>query len=64
MGAVHTVSQVGTKAQVSQASEVLVEARKSLYRILAEDEPGCRPQPRSGPLPSGRGPLSRKSATG
>jgi DNA-binding PadR family transcriptional regulator len=39
MGAVHTVSHVGTKEQVSQASEVLVQARKSLYRILAEDEP-------------------------
>ena len=39
MGAVHTVSHVGTRAQVSQASEVLVQARKSLYRILAEDEP-------------------------
>jgi DNA-binding PadR family transcriptional regulator len=39
MGAVHTVSQVGTKEQVNQASDVLVQARKSLYRILAEDEP-------------------------
>ncbi len=39
MGAVHTVSHVGTKEQVSQASEILVQARKSLYRILAEDEP-------------------------
>jgi DNA-binding PadR family transcriptional regulator len=38
MGAVHTVSQVGTRAQVTQASQVLVEARKSLYRILAEDD--------------------------
>ena len=37
MGAVHTVSQVGTREQVTQASTVLVEARKSLYRILAED---------------------------
>jgi DNA-binding PadR family transcriptional regulator len=39
MGAVHTVAHVGTPAQVNQASEVLLEARKSLYRILAEDEP-------------------------
>ena len=38
MGAVHTVAQVGTRDQVTQASKVLVEARKSLYRILAEDE--------------------------
>jgi len=38
MGAIHTVAHVGTKAQVEQASAVLVEARKSLYRILAEDD--------------------------
>ena len=38
MGAVHTVSHVGTPAQVAQASEVLVQARKSVYRILAEDD--------------------------
>jgi DNA-binding PadR family transcriptional regulator len=37
MGAVHTVAQVGTREQITQASKVLDEARKSLYRILAED---------------------------
>ena len=39
MGAVHTVAQVGTREQVSQASQVLVEARQNLYRILAGDTP-------------------------
>ena len=39
MGAVHTVGHVGTRAQVREASEVLDQARKSLYRILAEDAP-------------------------
>ncbi len=39
MVAVHTVSHDGTREQVSQAGEVLVQARKSLYRILAEDAP-------------------------
>jgi DNA-binding PadR family transcriptional regulator len=45
MGAIHTVTHVGTREQVNQASEVLVEARKSLYRILAEDEPSAPTQP-------------------
>jgi DNA-binding PadR family transcriptional regulator len=44
MGAVHTVSHVGTREQVEQASAVLVEARKSLYRILAEDAPKATPE--------------------
>jgi DNA-binding PadR family transcriptional regulator len=43
LGAVHTVAQVGTREQVTQASTVLVEARKSLYRILAEDAPDTEP---------------------
>ncbi len=38
MSAVHTVVHVGTREQVAQASAVLVEARKSVYRILAEDD--------------------------
>ncbi|MFL6099618.1 MAG: PadR family transcriptional regulator [Actinomycetales bacterium] len=38
IGAVHTVGQVGTRAQVKQAAEVLGQARKQLYRILAEDD--------------------------
>jgi hypothetical protein len=37
MGAVHTVGHVGTREQVREAGEVLDQARKSLYRILAED---------------------------
>jgi DNA-binding PadR family transcriptional regulator len=39
MGAVHTVGHVGTREQVREAGEVLDQARKSLYRILAEDAP-------------------------
>jgi len=38
IGAVHTVGQVGTREQVKQAAEVLGQARKQLYRILAEDD--------------------------
>jgi DNA-binding PadR family transcriptional regulator len=37
IGAVHTVGSVGSRDQVRQAAEVLDQARKSLYRILAED---------------------------
>ncbi|MHB1434018.1 MAG: PadR family transcriptional regulator, partial [Streptosporangiaceae bacterium] len=33
------VLSAGTDAQVRQAREVLVRARRSLYRILAEDDP-------------------------
>ncbi|HWT93932.1 MAG TPA: PadR family transcriptional regulator, partial [Solirubrobacteraceae bacterium] len=32
------VAQAGTDTQVAQAAEVLAETRRSLYRILAEDE--------------------------
>lgn len=37
MAAAQQVSQVGTAAQVAEASRLLAEARKSLYRILAGD---------------------------
>jgi DNA-binding PadR family transcriptional regulator len=37
MGAVHQVGTAGTPAQAKQASEVLVEARRALYRILADE---------------------------
>lgn len=37
MGAAGQVAGVGTVRQVDQAAEVLIEARRSLYRILAED---------------------------
>lgn len=32
------VSQVGSDAQIAQARQVIVDARKALYRLLAEDE--------------------------
>jgi DNA-binding PadR family transcriptional regulator len=48
MGAVHTISHVGTREQVDQAAAVLAEARKSLYRILAEDAPAPTSRPTDG----------------
>ena len=33
------VVQAGTEAQVAEAAKVLEETRRSLYRILAGDEP-------------------------
>ncbi|MGV9415488.1 PadR family transcriptional regulator [Nocardia sp. NPDC003693] len=38
MGAVAQVAAVGSPAQAAKAAEVLTEARRSLYRILAEDD--------------------------
>ncbi|WP_255450473.1 PadR family transcriptional regulator [Skermania sp. ID1734] len=38
MGAAAQVAAAGTPAQTEQAAEVLTQARRSLYRILAEDE--------------------------
>ncbi|WP_411157420.1 PadR family transcriptional regulator [Nocardia farcinica] len=38
MGAVAQVAAVGTPEQAGKAAEVLTEARRSLYRILAEDD--------------------------
>ncbi|WP_308263084.1 PadR family transcriptional regulator [Rhodococcus erythropolis] len=40
MGAAGQVAAVGTPAQVKAAADVLVEARKSLYRVLAGDDAG------------------------
>ena len=37
--AVMQVAQSGTERQVARAKEILTETRKSLYRLLAEDEP-------------------------
>jgi DNA-binding PadR family transcriptional regulator len=37
--AVMQVAQAGSEQQVARAKEILVETRKSLYRLLAEDEP-------------------------
>ncbi len=39
VGAAHQVAQVGSRPQVTQAVQTLAEARKALYRILAEDQP-------------------------
>ena len=39
MGAAHQVSQVGNRAQVAAAVTTLAEARKALYRLLADDDP-------------------------
>ncbi|MCZ4518294.1 PadR family transcriptional regulator [Rhodococcus ruber] len=39
MGAAGQVAGVGTPRQVELAADILVEARKSMYRILAEDGP-------------------------
>ncbi|MGV8978533.1 MAG: PadR family transcriptional regulator [Cellulomonas sp.] len=38
MTAAQQVSHVGTAAQVAEASRLLIQARKALYRILADDE--------------------------
>ena len=39
-GAVMQVVQAGTEKQAAEAAKVLEETRRSLYRILAGDEPG------------------------
>ena len=36
--AVRQVMHAGTEAQVAAASELLAETRRSLYRVLADDE--------------------------
>ncbi|WP_189091310.1 PadR family transcriptional regulator [Deinococcus ruber] len=38
MGAVMQIAKEGNEAQLTQAQSVLKEARKSLYRLLAEDD--------------------------
>ncbi|QIS07610.1 PadR family transcriptional regulator [Nocardia brasiliensis] len=38
MGAAAQVASVGTPEQAARAADLLIETRKSLYRILAEDE--------------------------
>ncbi|MGY2060367.1 PadR family transcriptional regulator [Nocardia gipuzkoensis] len=38
MGAVAQVARAGTPEQATKAAEVLTEARRSLYRILADDD--------------------------
>jgi len=39
MAALMQVAHAGTERQVARAREILTETRKSLYRLLAEDEP-------------------------
>jgi len=38
-GAVMQVAHAGTDAQIARAKEILTETRRSLYRILADEEP-------------------------
>ncbi|MFY2790589.1 PadR family transcriptional regulator [Rhodococcus sp. MALMAid1271] len=38
MGAAGQVASVGTARQVERAAEILTDARRSLYRVLAEDD--------------------------
>lgn len=38
------VAQTGSEAQIAQARDVLAGTRRSLYRILAEDEPATVPE--------------------
>lgn len=40
LGAVAQVARAGTPEQAAKAAEVLTEARRSLYRILADDAAG------------------------
>ncbi|CCQ16587.1 Transcriptional regulator, PadR family [Rhodococcus sp. AW25M09] len=51
MGAAGQVAGVGTMRQVEQAAEILTEARRSLYRILAEDEPNDQRPDGTAPAP-------------
>ena len=44
MMAVMEVRRAGSPEQVAQARDVLAQARRSLYRILAEDAGGSAPQ--------------------
>jgi DNA-binding PadR family transcriptional regulator len=37
--AIRQIGENGTEAQFQQANEILVDARRKLYRILAEEEP-------------------------
>jgi len=37
------VVQVGTDAQAAKAQQILTDARRSLYRILAADDTGDMP---------------------
>ena len=43
VGAIKQVLQAGTERQINEARTVLTEARRSLYRILADDSPTTNP---------------------
>jgi DNA-binding PadR family transcriptional regulator len=43
--AIMQVAQAGSDAQLAAAQKVLLETRRALYRILAEDEPGDLDEP-------------------
>jgi DNA-binding PadR family transcriptional regulator len=47
--AIFQIAQAGTSEQIAAASEVLTNARRSLYGILAEDEPESEGQEGSDP---------------
>jgi DNA-binding PadR family transcriptional regulator len=40
--ALYQVGQSGTPAQIEEAERILAETRRSLYRILAEDDPAAK----------------------
>jgi DNA-binding PadR family transcriptional regulator len=43
-GATFEVARLGTDEQVRQARAILDETRRSMYRLLATDDPGDRPE--------------------
>jgi DNA-binding PadR family transcriptional regulator len=45
-GAAMQVLRAGSEAQAERARQILVDARRSLYRVLAEDESDDQPDPR------------------
>jgi DNA-binding PadR family transcriptional regulator len=53
LGAIKQVLHAGNEHQITQASAVLSETRRALYRILAGDEPDA-----AGPAGGGAGPAS------
>ena len=60
--AIFQLAQAGTADQVAAAREVLTNARRALYGILAEDEP-TEDLPRK-PDPRGDCPLDRRPSRG
>jgi DNA-binding PadR family transcriptional regulator len=55
VAAVSQVARAGSDAEIAQAKEVLVQARKQLYRLLAEGGPTAEqtpPTPKTPPAPT------------